>query len=124
MYHACHCRILGLYVAGFLHRITKEFIHCRIRDDDTFPLHSLCNFSFLVLSWIKIKLLLKTKNCRKQINYSMYVAYPFEISHRKKNQVFQKFFSDVWVVLPFFKRTIGHVLLRISEKSLKMYSLV
>ena len=33
-------------VAGFLHMITKEFIHCRLRDDDTFLLHCLCNFFF------------------------------------------------------------------------------
>ena len=33
-------------VAGFLNRITKEFIHCRLRDDDTFLSHCLCNFFF------------------------------------------------------------------------------
>ena len=52
-------------------------------------------FSFLVLSWLKIKLLLKTNNCRKQISYSRYFAYPFEISHTKKTRFFKKKFSGV-----------------------------
>ena len=55
-------------------------------------------FSFLVLPWFKIKLSLKTKNCRKQINYSRYFAYPFEISHRRKTRFFKKKFPGVWVV--------------------------
>ena len=60
-------------------------------------------FSFLVLSWFKIKLLLKTKNGRKQINYSRYFAYPSEISHRGKTTFF-KFFSGVWVVFILFHK--------------------
>ena len=47
--------------------------------------------SFLVLSWFKVKLLLKTKNCRKQISYSRYFAYLFEVSHRKRTRFFKKF---------------------------------
>ena len=108
-------------VAGSLLRITKEFIHYRLRDG--FLLHCLCNFYFLVLSWFKIKLLLKTKNCRKQINYSRYFACPFEISH-KKTRIFKTFSLVFAWFLPFLTRTIGHVLLRILEKSFKIYSLV
>ena len=40
-------------VTGFLHRITKEFIHCRLRDDDTFLLLCLCNFFFFGLIMVQ-----------------------------------------------------------------------
>ena len=66
-----------------------------------FPYIVCVIFSFLVLSCFKIKLLLKTKNGRKQINYSRYFAYPSEISHRGKTTFF-KFFSGVWVVFTLF----------------------
>ena len=95
-------------VAGFLHRIKKQFIHCRLRDDDTFLSTYLCNFSFLVLSWFKIKLLLKTKNCRKQISYSRYFAYPFEIFTQEKTRFSKKIFPVFGWFLPFFTKTIGH----------------
>ena len=76
-------------------------------------------FSFLVLSWFKIKLLWKTKNCRKQINYSRYFAYPFEMSHRERNKIFNFFFSAVWVIFsPFHKNNPTHNL-RNHRKILK-----
>ena len=92
MYHACHSRILGflLLLVSYIglqknlstvgHEITTRFsyIVCVI-------------VSFLVFSWFKIELSLNTKNCRKQISYSRYFAYPFEISNRKKTRFFKKF---------------------------------
>ena len=72
--------------------------------------------SFLVLSWFKIKLLWKTKYCRKQINYSRYFAYPFEMSHRKRNKIFNFFFSGVWVIFsPFHKNNPTHTLTNLRK---------
>ena len=125
MYHAGHSRILGflLLLVSYI-GLQKNLSTVGYEMATRFSYIVCVIFSFLVLSWFKIKLLLKTKNCRKQMNYSRYFTYLFEISHRKKT----KFLKNVSLVfgwlLQFFTRTIGHILLRILEKSLKLYFLV
>ena len=47
-------------------------------------------FSFLVLSWFKVKLLLKTKNCRNQISYSIGILPIHLKSHTREKLDFSK----------------------------------
>ena len=124
-YHACLSRILGFLLLlvpyiGLQKNLSAVGYEMTTRFSDI-----VCvSFSFLVLSWFKIKLLFKTKNCRKQISYSRHFVYPSEISHRKKTRFFKIFSLVFGWFLPFFTRTIGHVLLRSLEESSKMYFLV
>ena len=95
MYHACHSRILGFLL------LLVSYIGLQ-KNLSTVGYEMTVRFSYIVcvivLSWFKIKLLLKTKNCRKQISYGRYFAYPFEISHREKTRFF-KHFSLVFFTL-------------------------
>ena len=100
MYHVCHSRILGflLFLVSCI-GLQKNL--------STVGYEMTTRFSYIVcviFFWFKIKLLLKTKNCRKQISYSRYFAYPFEISHRKKTRFLKNFFSGVWVVFILFHK--------------------
>ena len=105
MYHACHSRILGfllLQVSYIGLQKNLSTVGSEITTRFSYIVYVIL-FPFLVLSWFKIKLLLKTKNCRKQINYSRYFAYPFEISHRKKLDFSKIFLSCLGGFCPFYK---------------------
>ena len=62
-----------------------------------FLLHCLCNCFFFGLIMVQSQTFIEDQKLQKQISYSRYFAYPFEISHRKRIKIFRKFFSGVWV---------------------------
>ena len=48
--------------------------------------------SFLVLSLVQSQTFIEDQKLQKQISYSRYFAYPFEISHNKRTRFFKNFY--------------------------------
>ena len=69
----------------------QRIYHRRLRDDDMFLLHCLCNCFFFGLIMVQSQTFIEDQKLQKQISYSRYFAYPFEISHRKRTRFFENF---------------------------------
>ena len=97
MYLACHSRILVflLLLVSYIGLQKNLSTVCYEMTTCFFYIVSVV-FSVLVLSWLKIKLLLKTKHYRKQINDSVGIL-PVLLTFSTG----KKIFSDVWVVCTF-----------------------
>ena len=99
MYHAYHSRILGflLFLVSYI-GLQKNLSTVGYEMTTRFFYIICVIVLFLVLScMVQSQTFIEDQKLQKQIRYSRYFAYPFEISHRKRTRFFKKCFSGVWV---------------------------